>query len=92
MQENSQTFYHILSNGIKIVHRWTPSPVAYVGVMVGAGTRDEKPEENGEEYKSIGRNVFYNNDNGKMDYMFQAAVLSTTTEQFTEDERLELAF
>ena len=47
MQENSQTFYHILPNGIKIVHRWTPSPVAYVGVMVGAGTRDEKPEENG---------------------------------------------
>ena len=27
-----------------------------------------------------------------MDYMFQAAVLSTTTEAFTEDERLELAF
>lgn len=47
MQENTQTFYHILSNGVKIVHRWTPSPVAYVGVMVGAGTRDEKPEENG---------------------------------------------
>ena len=47
MQVNSQTFYHILPNGIKIVHRWTPSPVAYVGVMVGAGTRDEAPEENG---------------------------------------------
>lgn len=47
MQENSQTFYHNLPNGVKIVHRWTPSPVAYVGVMVGAGTRDEKPEENG---------------------------------------------
>ena len=47
MQENSQTFYHILPNGVKIVHRWTPSPVAYVGVMVGAGTRDEAPEENG---------------------------------------------
>ena len=47
MQENTQTFYHILSNGVKIVHRWTPSPVAYVGVMVGAGTRDELPEENG---------------------------------------------
>jgi predicted Zn-dependent peptidase len=47
MQENSQTFYHNLSNGVKIVHRWTPSPVAYVGVMVGAGTRDERPEENG---------------------------------------------
>ena len=47
MQENSQTFYHILPNGVKIVHRWTPSPVAYIGVMVGAGTRDESPEENG---------------------------------------------
>jgi len=47
MQENSQTFYHILSNDVKIVHRWTPSPVAYIGVMVGAGTRDELPEENG---------------------------------------------
>ena len=47
MQENSQTFYHNLPNGIKIVHRWTPSPVAYIGVMVGAGTRNELPEENG---------------------------------------------
>ena len=47
MQENSQTFYHILPNGVKIVHRQTPSPVAYIGVMVGAGTRDEQPEENG---------------------------------------------
>ena len=47
MQVNSQTFYHILPNGIKIVHRRTPSPVAYVGVMVGAGTRDEAPKENG---------------------------------------------
>jgi len=47
MQENSQTFYHILTNGVKIVHRWTPSPVAYIGVMVGTGTRDELPEENG---------------------------------------------
>ena len=47
MQENSQTFYHILPNGVKIVHRWTPSPVAYTGVMIGAGTRDELPEENG---------------------------------------------
>ena len=47
MQENIQTFYHILPNGVKIVHRRTPSPVAYIGVMVGAGTRDEQPEENG---------------------------------------------
>lgn len=47
MQENTQTFYHILPNGLKIVHRRTSSPIAYIGVMVGAGTRDERPEENG---------------------------------------------
>jgi predicted Zn-dependent peptidase len=47
MQENTQFFYHILPNGIKLVHRWTTSPVAYMGVMVGVGTRDEAPEENG---------------------------------------------
>lgn len=47
MQENTQIFYHILPNSIKLVHRWTPSPVAYMGVMVGVGTRDEAPEENG---------------------------------------------
>ena len=47
MQENTHTFYHILPNGVKIVHRWTPSPVAYTGVMSGVGTRDELPEENG---------------------------------------------
>ena len=29
------------------MHRWSASPVAYMGVMVGAGTRDERPEENG---------------------------------------------
>ena len=47
MQENTQTFYHILPNGVKIVHRRTPSPVAYIGVMVGTGTRDESPDING---------------------------------------------
>lgn len=47
MQENTQFFYHILPNNIKIVHCRTQSAVAYVGVMIGAGTRDEHPEENG---------------------------------------------
>ena len=46
-----------------------------------------------EDYRhSVPRNVLQNNDNGKLDFMFQAAILSTTTENFTEDERLELAF
>jgi hypothetical protein len=33
-----------------------------------------------------------NNDNGKLGFMFQAAVLSTMTEDFDEDYRLSLAF
>ena len=42
-----ETFYHNLSNGLKIVHRKTSSPVVYVGLMVGAGTRHELLCENG---------------------------------------------
>ena len=42
-----ETFYHNLSNGLQIVHRKTPSPVVYVGLMIGAGTRHEQPNENG---------------------------------------------
>ncbi len=42
-----KTFYHILPNGIRIVHRPTQSPVVYVGLMAGVGTRHERPEENG---------------------------------------------
>jgi hypothetical protein len=46
-----------------------------------------------EDYRhSVPRNVIQNNDNGKLDFMFQTAILSTTTENFTEDQRLELAF
>ena len=41
---------------------------------------------------SVPRNVVQNNDNGKLDLMFQSAILSTTTEILTEDQRLELAF
>lgn len=61
-----------------------------IGVMYDR--RIEKPEENGEELKSVPRNVLQNNDNGKLDFIFQAAILSTTTEQFSEEDRLELAF
>ena len=47
MQENTETFYHNLPNGVRVVVRRTDSPVVYVGVMVGAGTRNELPTENG---------------------------------------------
>ena len=43
----SETFYHNLPNGVQIVHRKTTSPVVYVGIMVGTGTRHELPNENG---------------------------------------------
>ena len=42
-----ETFYHNLPNGLQIIHRKTNSPVVYVGIMVGAGTRHELPCENG---------------------------------------------
>ena len=42
-----ETVYHNLPNGVQIVHRKTLSPVVYVGIMIGAGTRHEQPEENG---------------------------------------------
>lgn len=61
-----------------------------IGIMYDQ--RIEKPEENGEEPKSVPRNVIQNNDNGKLDFMFQAAILSTATETYSEDERLDLAF
>lgn len=61
-----------------------------IGIMYDQ--RIERPEEGDEEPKSVPRNVLRNNDNGKLDFMFQAAILSTATESITEEERLELAF
>lgn len=61
-----------------------------IGIMYDQ--RIEKPIEDNEDIKSVPRNVLRNNDNGKLDFMFQAAILSTTTQAFTEEERLELAF
>ena len=47
LQKMSDTFYDILPNGIQLVHRFSASPVAYIGIMAGAGTRHETTEENG---------------------------------------------
>jgi len=41
------TFYQKLANNVRIVFRKTDSKVSYVGIMVGAGTRDELPTESG---------------------------------------------
>ena len=62
-----------------------------IGIMYDK--REEKlPIEEGEEVRSVPRNVIRNNDNGKLDFMFQAAILSTSTGEFSEEERLDLAF
>lgn len=44
---SSQYQIHQFPNGIRVVHRQTASPVAHVGVVVNAGSRDETPEEQG---------------------------------------------
>ncbi len=43
----SDTFYKKLPNGLQIVHRNSTSEVAYIGIMIGVGTRDEQATENG---------------------------------------------
>ncbi len=39
--------YHILKNGIKVVHQYAQTPVSHCGLMVGTGSRDELPRESG---------------------------------------------
>lgn len=38
---------HILPNGIRIVHKKVVSPVAHCGLIINAGSRDEKKQEHG---------------------------------------------
>lgn len=62
-----------------------------IGIMYDQ--RIEKPiEMTATEEHSVPRNVIHNNDNGKLDLMLQAAILSTRTLNISEDERLEIAF
>lgn len=49
------------------------------------------PDEN-EETKTIPRTVLQHHGNGKLDVMFQAAILTTTTMEIAEEQRLDLAF
>jgi len=38
---------HTLKNGIRLIHQQTDSPVAHLGVLINAGSRDEAEEEHG---------------------------------------------
>ena len=45
------------------------------------------------EPRNVPRNIIQNNDNGRIDMMLQAAILTTSSfNHLTEDERLDLAF
>jgi len=61
-----------------------------IGIMYDK--RITKLEDGSEDDHSVPRNVINNNDNGKLDFYFQAAILTTTTECISEENRLELAF
>jgi len=37
----------VLSNGIRVVHKYYNSPVAHLGVTINTGSRDENPDEQG---------------------------------------------
>ncbi len=38
---------HTFPNGIRIIHQYTDSPVGHLGVLINAGSRDEKEHEHG---------------------------------------------
>lgn len=38
---------HILSNGLKVIHQQVPNKAAWCGLIIGVGSRDELPEEEG---------------------------------------------
>ncbi len=61
-----------------------------IGIMYDK--RIAKLEDGSDDDHSVPRNVINNNDNGKLDFYFQAAILTTTTECISEENRLELAF
>ena len=61
-----------------------------IGIMYDK--RIIKLEDGSGDEHFVPRNVINNNDNGKLDFYFQAAILTTTTESISEENRLELAF
>lgn len=38
---------YILGNGLKVIHHYVPNKVAYCGLLINVGSRDEEPEETG---------------------------------------------
>ena len=38
---------HTLPNGIRLIHKFTDSPVGHLGILINTGSRDEEPDEHG---------------------------------------------
>ncbi|MCX6270257.1 MAG: pitrilysin family protein [Bacteroidetes bacterium] len=47
MRDQEEFLFYQLPNGMRLVHKNVDSPVAHAGVIVGAGSRDEEPDEQG---------------------------------------------
>ena len=62
-----------------------------VAIGIKYDERIEKLEET-ETFSTVPRSVISMHDHGMLDYCFQAAILSTKTEDMEEKERIRLAF
>lgn len=61
-----------------------------IGIMYDS--RIESMEIDDEDIHSVPRNVIRNQDNGRLEMMYQTAILTTTTEELSEEDRLSRAF
>lgn len=61
-----------------------------IGIMYDQ--RIERMDDAELDPRNVPRSVMLNDPDGKLDFMFQAAILSTKTEQLSEEDRLNLAF
>lgn len=88
-------FWDIAINDLKhIFNKRTNYDIFILSLSIGIlydETLEISKDEN-EFIKYVPRNIITNYDNGKLDFYFQAAILTTTKVDFTEDERMNLAF
>jgi len=77
-----------------IFKKWPHYMLFYLSLSIGIlyDQRISEPDDNGEEPIAVPRTVLHNNASATLDYFFQAAILTSDTVPFTENERLELAF
>lgn len=71
----------------------TQYDIYMLSIAIGVMYDKRLPKDVNSDYvRYIPRNVVQNNDHGRLDYMYQAAIITTKTETYSEEERLRLAF